>query len=87
MEKKRITLRICNMDVVVSADDEQELLYRKAAKVINDGFHELKESYGMEDEKIMAFLLLQSSVRNNVQIQAGTLKDSLLAHIKRFLKS
>lgn len=87
MEKKRITLRICNTNVVVSADDEHELLYRKATKVINDGFNELKESYGIEDEKIMAFLLLQSSVRNDVQKQFGTLKYSLLAHIKRFLKS
>lgn len=87
MEKKNITLRICNIDVVVSADDEQELLYRKAAKVINDGFHELKESYGMEDEKIMAFLLVQSSVRNYLQKQAEPVKVSVWTHIKRFLES
>lgn len=86
MEKK-ITLRICNIDVVVSADEEQELLYRKAAKAINDGFQRMKESNDVEDEKIMAFLLLQSSVKGFVQKQAEPIKDSLWAHIKRFLES
>lgn len=65
MEPKKIKLRICNQEVVVSIDGEQELEFRQQAKNINDDFSRYKELYGnVEDEKLMAFLLLQSRVKS-----------------------
>lgn len=65
MEQKKITLRICNQDIAVSATEEQECEYRKAAKRVNDDFAKYKSKYAaVEDEKLMACLLLQMAIKN-----------------------
>lgn len=61
MEAKKITLSICNENVVVSINPEQEAEYRRIAKSVSDEFAKYKDRYpDVEKAKLMAFLLLQS---------------------------
>lgn len=84
MEPKKIKLRICNQEVVVSIDGEQEHEFRQHAKNINDDFSRYKERYGnVEDEKLMAFLLLQSRVKSQKQASTNPKQPSIF---KRFLE-
>lgn len=60
MEAKKITLSICNENVVVSINPELEAEYRRIAKSVSDEFAKYKERYpDVEKAKLMAFLLLQ----------------------------
>lgn len=64
MEAKKITLSICNENVVVSINPELEAEYRRIAKSVSDEFAKYKERYpDVEKAKLMAFLLLQSQTR------------------------
>lgn len=66
MEKKNIKLLVCNQEIAVSIDVEQESCFRMAAKTLNDEFAKYKAAYGsVEDEKIMASLLLHQSIKAN----------------------
>ena len=68
MEKKKIKLYVCNQEIPVSVSVEQEGDFRKAAKTLNDEFAKYKAAYGsVEDEKIMAFLLLHMALKANNQ--------------------
>ena len=71
MEKKNIKLLVCNLEIAVSIDVEQESEFRKAAKTVNDEFAKYKAAYSsVEDEKIMAFLLLHLAIKANSQPQS-----------------
>lgn len=61
MELKKITLSVCNQDVVVTINAEKEEEFRKIAKNINDEFSKSKERFlDVEDARLMAYLLLQT---------------------------
>ena len=52
MEKKNIKLLVCNQEIAVSIDVEQESDFRKAAKTVNDDFAKYKAAYSsVEDEQ------------------------------------
>lgn len=64
MEMRKITLRICNQNIVVSINPEKEGEFRKVAKGINDEFNKRKEAYdNVDDNKLMAVLLLEASMK------------------------
>ena len=71
MEKKIIKLLVCDQEIAVSIDVEQESDFRKAAKTVNDDFAKYKAAYSsVEDEKIIAFLLLHLAIKANNQSQS-----------------
>lgn len=83
MDARKITLRICNLDIAVSIESERELEFRKQAKLINDDFARYKERFGnIEDEKIMVFLLLQTRLKSSERIPTKSKRPSF---VKRFL--
>ena len=84
MKAKKITLSICNENVVVSINPELEAEYRQIAKSISDDFAKYKERYpDVEKAKLMAFLLPQS--RSKAQKQTPT-KAKPTSIFKRFLE-
>lgn len=84
MKAKKITLSICNENVVVSIKPELEAEYRQIAKSISDDFAKYKERYpDVEKAKLMAYLLLQS--RSKAQKQTPT-KAKSTSIFKRFLE-
>ena len=84
MKAKKITLSICNENVVVSINPELEAEYRQIAKSISDDFAKYKERYpDVEKAKLMAYLLLQS--RSKAQKQTPT-KAKSTSIFKRFLE-
>ena len=71
MKAKKITLSICNENIVVSINTELEAEYRQTAKSVSDEFAKYKERYpDVEKAKLMAFLLPQS--RSKAQKQTPT---------------
>ena len=84
IEAKKITLSICNENIVVSINTELEAEYRQTAKSVSDEFAKYKERYpDVEKAKLMAFLLLQS--RSKAQKQTPT-KAKPTSIFKRFLE-
>ena len=84
MKAKKITLSICNENVVVSINPELEAEYRQIAKSISDDFAKYKERYpDVEKAKLMAYLLLQS--RSKAQKQTPT-KAKSTSIFKRYLE-
>lgn len=84
MKAKKITLSICNENIVVSINTELEAEYRQTAKSVSDEFAKYKERYpDVEKAKLMAFLLLQS--RSKAQKQTPT-KAKPTSIFKRFLE-
>lgn len=68
MKAKKITLSICNENVVVSINPELEAEYRQIAKSVCDEFAKYKERYpDVEKAKLMAYLLLQSQSKAQKQ--------------------
>lgn len=83
-ETKKITLSICNENVVVSINPELEAEYRQIAKSVSDEFAKYKERYpDVEKAKLMAYLLLQS--RSKAQKPAPS-KTKLSSFLIRFLE-
>lgn len=81
MEMKKITLSICNQNVVVSINAEKEGEFRKVAKSINDEFNKRKEAYdNVDGAKLMAVLLLEASFKLHT---AATPKDGKSSFMKR----
>lgn len=71
MKKKNIKLSVCNQEISVLIEVEQENDFRKAAKTLNDEFAKYKAVYDLiEDEKIMAFFLLHLAIKANCQPQS-----------------
>lgn len=63
MEKKTLTLRVCNQEIAVSIDPNKECDVRKVAKTINEEFAKVKEAHkGADDKTAMAYMLLQRSI-------------------------
>ena len=84
MKAKKITLSICNENVVVSINPELEAEYRQIAKSISDDFAKYKDrSPDVEKATLMAYLLLQS--RSKAQKQTPT-KAKSTSIFKRFLE-
>ena len=84
MKAKKITLSICNENIVVSINTELEAEYRQTAKSVSDEFAKYKERYpDVEKAKLMAYLLLQS--RSKAQKQTPT-KAKPTSIFKRFLE-
>lgn len=63
MEKKTITLRVCNQEIAISIDSDKESDIRKVVKSINEEFARVKEAHeGADDKTAMAYMLLQMSI-------------------------
>ena len=81
MKAKKITLSICNENVVASINPELEAEYRRIAKSVSDMFTKYKERYpDVEKAKLMAYLLLQS------QSKAQKQSSSTSTHPLHFFK-
>lgn len=81
MEMKKITLSICNQNVVVSINAEKEGEFREVAKSINDEFNKRKDAYdNVDDAKLTAVLLLEASFKLH---NAATPKESKPSFMKR----
>lgn len=84
MEKKMITLSICNQIIAVSIDAEQEGRCRMVAKSINDEFAKCKDLFAnAPDDKLMAYLLLQTGIK---AVPSKEKKPSLWARLSQLIK-
>lgn len=88
MEAKKITLSICNENVVVSINPELEAEYRRIAKSVSDEFAKYKERYpDVEKAKPMAFLLLQSQSKAQKQSSSNGKHPSFFKRLMEVLRS
>lgn len=88
MEAKKITLSICNENVVVSINPEQEAEYRRIAKSVSDEFDKYKERYpDVEKAKLMAYLLLQSQSKAQKQSSSNSKRPSFFKRLMEVLRS
>ena len=88
MEAKKITLSICNENVVVSINPELEVEYRRIAKSVSDEFAKYKERYpDVEKAKLMAFLLLQSQSKAQKQSSSNGKHPSFFKRLMEVLRS
>ena len=88
MEAKKITLNICNENVVVSINPEQEAEYRRIAKSVSDEFAKYKERYpDVEKAKLMAFLLLQPQNKVQKQSSSNSKRPSFFKRLMEVLRS
>ena len=87
MEAKKITLNICNENVVVSINPEQEAEHRRIAKSVSDEFAKYKERYpDVEKAKLMAFLLLQSQSKAQKQSSSNGKHPSFFKRLMEVLR-
>lgn len=88
MEAKKITLSICNENVVISINPELEAEYRRIAKSVSDEFAKYKERYpDVEKAKLMAFLLLQSQSKAQKQSSSNGEHPSFFKRLMEVLRS
>ena len=88
MKAKKITLSICNENVVVSINPELEAEYRQIAKSISDDFAKYKERYpDVEKAKLMAFLLLQPQNKVQKQNSSNSKRPSFFKRLMEVLRS
>lgn len=87
MARITIKLRVCNQDVVFSINPEQEAQIRESAKTINNEFARCKERYeGIEDAKLMTYLLLQTQIRAQASPATETGHHPFWARFSRLFK-
>lgn len=88
MKAKKITLSICDENVVVSINPEFEAEYRQIAKSISDEFAKYKERYpDVEKAKLMAYLLLQSRSKAQKQSSSTSKFPSFFKRLIEVLRS
>lgn len=88
MKAKKITLSICNENVVVSINPELEAEYRQIAKSASDEFAKYKERYpDVEKAKLMAFLLLQPQNKVQKQNSSNSKRPSFFKRLMEVLRS
>ena len=88
MKAKKITLSICNENVVVSINPELEAEYRQIAKIASDEFAKYKERYpDVEKAKLMAFLLLQPQNKVQKQSSSNSKRPSFFKRLMEVLRS
>lgn len=88
MEAKKITLSICNENVVVSINPKLEAEYRRIAKSVSDEFAKYKERYpDVEKAKLMAFILLQSQSKAQKQSSSNGKHPSFFKRLMEVLRS